>query len=136
MLTITGVPASACPLKKRSSFVKNMPFGYASGLTENLCIKGVRELRTIVSSASNNSSYGPGFLRAKQNGISSLDVYKNSQFEKKVSSINLNLSVGQRVFHQKFGMGFIISSDGDKLNINFDKAGEKKVVSSFVKIIE
>jgi len=84
----------------------------------------------------NNSSYGPGFLRAKQNGIRSLDVYKISQFEKSVSSSNLNLSVGQRVFHQKFGMGLIISSDGDKLNINFDKAGEKKVVSSFVKIIE
>ena len=66
----------------------------------------------------------------------SLNVYKNSQFEKSVSSTNLNLSVGQRVFHQKFGMGFIISSDGDKLNINFDKAGEKKVVSSFIKIIE
>ena len=86
--------------------------------------------------SSNNSSYGPGFLRAKQNGIRSLNVYKNSQFEKSVSSSNLNLSVGQRVFHQKFGMGLIISSDGDKLNINFDKAGEKKVVSSFVKIIE
>ncbi len=86
--------------------------------------------------SSNNSSYGPGFLRAKQNGIRSLDVYKNSQFENTVSSSNLNLNVGQRVFHQKFGMGLIISSDGDKLNINFDKAGEKKVVSSFVKIIE
>ena len=86
--------------------------------------------------SSNNSSYGPGFLRAKQNGIRSLNVYKNSQFEKSVSSSNLNLSVGQRVFHQKFGMGLIISSDGDKLNINFDKAGEKKVVSSFIKIIE
>ena len=86
--------------------------------------------------SSNNSSYGPGFLRAKQNGIRNLDVYKNSQFEKSSSSSNLNLSVGQRVFHQKFGMGLIISSDGDKLNINFDKAGEKKVVSSFVKIIE
>ena len=86
--------------------------------------------------SSNNSSYGPGFLRAKQNGIRGLNVYKNSQFEKSVSSANLNLSVGQRVFHQKFGMGFIISSDGDKLNINFDKAGEKKVVSSFIKIIE
>ena len=86
--------------------------------------------------SSNNSSYGPGFLRAKQNGIRSLNVYKNSQFEKSVSSANLNLSVGQRVFHQKFGMGLIISSDGDKLNINFDKAGEKKVVSSFIKIIE
>ena len=86
--------------------------------------------------SSNNSSYGPGFLRAKQNGIKGLNVYKNSQFEKSVSSANLNLSVGQRVFHQKFGMGLIISSDGDKLNINFDKAGEKKVVSSFIKIIE
>ena len=77
-----------------------------------------------------------GFLRAKKNGIRGLNVYKNSQFEKSVSSSNLNLNVGQRVFHQKFGMGLIISSDGDKLNINFDKAGEKKVVSSFVKIIE
>ena len=86
--------------------------------------------------SSNNSSYGPGFLRAKQNGIRGLNVYKNSQFEKSVSSAKLNLSVGQRVFHQKFGMGLIISSDGDKLNINFDKAGEKKVVSSFIKIIE
>jgi len=85
---------------------------------------------------SNNSSYGPGFIRAKQNGIKSLNVYKNSQFEKSLSDPNLNLNVGQRVFHQKFGMGLIISSDGDKLNINFDKAGEKKVVSSFVKIIE
>ena len=85
---------------------------------------------------SNNSSYGPGFIRAKQNGIKSLNVYKNSQFEKSLPGPNLNLNVGQRVFHQKFGMGLIISSDGDKLNINFDKAGEKKVVSSFVKIIE
>ena len=85
---------------------------------------------------SKNSSYGPGFIRAKQNGIKSLNVYKNSPFEKSLPSPNLNLNVGQRVFHQKFGMGLIISSDGDKLNINFDKAGEKKVVSSFVKIIE
>ncbi len=85
---------------------------------------------------SNNSSYGPGFIRAKQNGIKSFNVYKNSQFEKSLPGPNLNLNVGQRVFHQKFGMGLIISSDGDKLNINFDKAGEKKVVSSFVKIIE
>ena len=36
--------------------------------------------------SSNNSSYGPGFFRAKQNGIKGLDVYKNSQFEKSVSS--------------------------------------------------
>ncbi len=40
---------------------------------------------------------------------------------------------GDRVFHQKFGMGTVKRSDGDKLEIAFDKAGEKKVISRFVK---
>jgi len=39
---------------------------------------------------------------------------------------------GDRVFHQKFGMGNIIHIDGDKLEIAFDKAGHKKVVAGFV----
>ena len=33
---------------------------------------------------------------------------------------------GDRIFHQKFGMGNIRSVDGDKLEIAFDKAGYKK----------
>jgi DNA helicase-2/ATP-dependent DNA helicase PcrA len=41
-------------------------------------------------------------------------------------------SEGDRVFHQKFGMGTINSVDGDKLSITFDKAGEKKVIARFV----
>jgi DNA helicase-2/ATP-dependent DNA helicase PcrA len=41
-------------------------------------------------------------------------------------------SVGQRVFHQKFGNGNVIAVDGNKLTIAFDKAGEKRVVDSFV----
>ena len=40
---------------------------------------------------------------------------------------------GDRVFHQKFGMGTVKSADGDKLEIAFDKAGEKKVISRFVR---
>ena len=40
---------------------------------------------------------------------------------------------GDRVFHQKFGMGTVKRSDGDKLEIAFDKAGEKKVISRFVR---
>ena len=31
------------------------------------------------------------------------------------------------MFHQKFGMGTVKRSDGDKLEIAFDKAGEKKL---------
>jgi DNA helicase-2/ATP-dependent DNA helicase PcrA len=41
-------------------------------------------------------------------------------------------AVGDRVFHQKFGNGNITVIDGNKLTIQFDKAGEKRVVDSFV----
>jgi len=39
---------------------------------------------------------------------------------------------GDRVFHQKFGYGTILGVEGDKLDIEFDKAGAKKVVARFV----
>ncbi len=41
-------------------------------------------------------------------------------------------SLEDRVFHQKFGYGHVVKIDGNKLTIAFDKAGEKKVVDSFV----
>jgi DNA helicase-2/ATP-dependent DNA helicase PcrA len=43
-----------------------------------------------------------------------------------------SLTVGDRVFHQKFGNGNVVAVDGNKLTIRFDKAGEKRVVDSFV----
>jgi DNA helicase-2/ATP-dependent DNA helicase PcrA len=39
---------------------------------------------------------------------------------------------GERVFHQKFGYGQVIGVEGNKLTVSFDKAGEKKVIDSFV----
>jgi len=41
-------------------------------------------------------------------------------------------ALDDRVFHQKFGYGHVVKIDGNKLTIAFDKAGEKKVVDSFV----
>jgi DNA helicase-2/ATP-dependent DNA helicase PcrA len=41
-------------------------------------------------------------------------------------------SLRDRVFHQKFGYGEVVKVDGNKLTIAFEKAGEKKVVDSFV----
>ncbi len=40
--------------------------------------------------------------------------------------------VGSRVFHRKFGYGTVRLAEGDRLTIGFDKAGEKKVIASFV----
>ena len=39
---------------------------------------------------------------------------------------------GERVFHEKFGSGTIRAVDGNKLTIDFNKAGEKRVIDSFV----
>ncbi|MBL4874334.1 MAG: UvrD-helicase domain-containing protein [Rhodobacteraceae bacterium] len=40
--------------------------------------------------------------------------------------------LGDRVFHQKFGYGAVIEVDGDKLTVAFEKAGQKKVIASYV----
>ncbi|MEM9233848.1 MAG: 3'-5' exonuclease, partial [Pseudomonadota bacterium] len=41
--------------------------------------------------------------------------------------------MGERVFHQKFGYGEVLGGEGNKLEVAFDKAGTKKVISSFLK---
>ena len=43
---------------------------------------------------------------------------------------------GTKVFHDKFGYGKIIHIDGHKLDIAFDKAGQKRVMDSFVEKAE
>ena len=43
---------------------------------------------------------------------------------------------GDRVFHQKFGYGTILGTEGDKLRIVFEKAGEKHVVARFVTSVD
>ncbi|QIG80595.1 ATP-dependent helicase [Stakelama tenebrarum] len=45
-----------------------------------------------------------------------------------------DLSLGQRVFHQKFGYGTIAEIEGNKLEIDFEQAGRKRVMDSFVSL--
>ncbi len=48
------------------------------------------------------------------------------------SSASSSLQRGVRVFHQKFGPGTVALVDGNKLTVDFDKAGRKMVLESFV----
>ncbi|MGR6468984.1 ATP-dependent helicase [Rhizobium sp. PAMB 3182] len=41
-------------------------------------------------------------------------------------------TVGDRVFHQKFGNGNVSAIEGNKLTVDFDKAGQKRVLDGFV----
>src|ERR1019366_3335891 len=49
------------------------------------------------------------------------------------SSAGSAFAKGARVFHVKFGAGTVAAADGNKLSIDFDKAGRKMVLESFVK---
>ena len=42
------------------------------------------------------------------------------------------IAVGERVFHEKFGYGEVTATDDDRLDINFEKAGAKRVMDRFV----
>ncbi len=51
---------------------------------------------------------------------------------KPVNDGNTGISIGDRVFHQKFGYGRVLTKDGTKLEVAFEKAGTKKVMENFV----
>ncbi len=69
--------------------------------------------------AARRSKHGLGQPREARNVV--IDAQAASRFEP-----------GTRVFHQKFGYGRISEIEGDKLTVAFEKAGEKKVVASYV----
>ncbi|WP_090060125.1 ATP-dependent helicase [Celeribacter neptunius] len=43
-----------------------------------------------------------------------------------------SFTIGDRVFHKKFGYGEVMEIEGDKLSIEFDHSGTKKLVAGFV----
>ena len=63
---------------------------------------------------------------------------KGSAIEKRTRLINKEkknkstFSLGERVFHDKFGYGIIEGIEGNKLDINFEGSGPKKIMDSFV----
>ena len=82
-------------------------------------------------------SRGPGWQRASSG---SFNAEPQRIIEARASAVSLgnkgrdDLSVGQRVFHGKFGYGTIEAIEGNKLEIEFEKAGRKRVLDSFVSI--
>jgi DNA helicase II / ATP-dependent DNA helicase PcrA len=51
---------------------------------------------------------------------------------KSVSDTPSAFSIGDRVFHQKFGNGNVAAVEGNKLTIDFDRAGQKRVLDGFI----
>ena len=88
----------------------------------------------IFERASNADVYNsPGWRRLQersaQRGMRQLSQSENATID--LTAV-LVFSLGDRVFHQKFGYGEVRNIEGDKLDIEFDKAGLKKVVAQYI----
>ncbi len=47
-----------------------------------------------------------------------------------------DIAIGSRVFHDKFGYGTVADQEGNKLEIDFETSGRKRVIDSFVKLAD
>ncbi len=79
------------------------------------------------ASGPRGDAHGSGFPRNKR-----APVTIEGELIAKSTGTTSEFSLADRVFHQKFGYGQVVKVDGNKLTIAFEKAGEKKVVDSFV----
>jgi DNA helicase-2/ATP-dependent DNA helicase PcrA len=82
-----------------------------------------------------NESQSPFSSRAEPGGFarsSRAPMTIEGELIAKSTGTTSEFNLADRVFHQKFGYGRVVKIDGNKLTIAFEKAGEKKVVDSFV----
>ena len=86
---------------------------------------------------SRTTTRGPGWQRAAAQGY---DATPKRLAEPSRSAASFaaparsDLTLGARVFHDKFGYGTIATQEGNKLEIDFEAAGRKRVIDSFVKL--
>ena len=84
---------------------------------------------------SRGTTRGPGWRRAVTGGF---ERTPSRVMEVKASAVSLgnpgrtDIALGQRVFHSKFGYGTVAQIEGNKLEIDFEHAGRKRVLDSFV----
>ena len=91
------------------------------------------------SSYSNNynfkSSIASEWIMANNKKV--INHYEDNKYDNNDSndSNDSNFKLMERIFHQKFGYGKIIDIDGDKVTVDFEKAGEKKLMLTFIEKI-
>jgi DNA helicase-2/ATP-dependent DNA helicase PcrA len=82
---------------------------------------------------------GPGWQRAAQQ---TFDPVPRRLAEPSRSAASFaakargDIALGARVFHDKFGYGTVAGQEGNKLEIDFESSGRKRVIDSFVKLAD
>ncbi len=102
--------------------------GYGASRFDNLEAFGSSYTTPGWQRAQSNRGRGAGSGRGDRRGPLTIE----GELVAKSTGTTSDFLLGERIFHQKFGYGRITRIDGNKLTIAFEKAGEKKVVDSFV----
>ncbi|GMM93026.1 UvrD-helicase domain-containing protein [Qipengyuania sp. MTN3-11] len=84
-----------------------------------------------------SSARGPGWQRALATGYDTKQAHVRENSRSAASFAarpRSDIAAGARVFHDKFGYGTVTGQEGNKLEIDFEKAGTKRVIDSFVTV--
>jgi len=120
---VSAIPSRfVAELPKDSIEVKTDPGLFGGGLSEG-------NSAFEFSGTSRRTEGGPGWRRFQERGPRPKFIEATAE---PLPGSAATFVRGDRCFHQKFGMGRIRTVDGDKLTIDFDKAGEKRVIAAFV----
>ena len=132
-----------------SRFIEDLPEEYIS--TESTMTGGASLWRANWSESDDpfahvssnrpdrSGARGPGWQRALSGGY---DTTPKRLAEPGRSAASFaaqprtDIALGARVFHDKFGYGCVTGQEGNKLTIEFEKAGEKRVLDSFVTLAD
>nr|WP_300390331.1 UvrD-helicase domain-containing protein [Henriciella sp.] len=122
-----------------SRFVDELPHDHVEAVSETgySTMPGAGQgFQGTIEDLGERSSYNsPGWRRLKENARSagkSGPVIEGKAELLATSGGQSGFRIGQRVHHEKFGYGQVLAADGTKLQVNFEKAGLKKVISTFV----
>lgn len=82
------------------------------------------------------STRGPGWQRAASAGYDSKPK-RLAEPSRSAASFaakpRTDIALGDRVFHEKFGYGEVLAQEGNKLEIEFESTGRKRVLDSFIR---
>ncbi len=117
-----------------SRFIDELPEDHVEVLTPPGLYGGGQPAAGIETRAAEANVYNsPGWKRMQarqgQYGMSQPRETRNTVID---ATAVASFTLGERVFHQKFGYGAVIGIEGDKVEVDFEKAGTKKVVSRFL----
>ncbi|HWA31376.1 MAG TPA: 3'-5' exonuclease, partial [Rhizomicrobium sp.] len=123
-----------------SRFISELPEEHIDAVVDEGFYGGAMGFRDNQRGAEFGSTYdSPGWRRAQANRAAQGQMRTRPPLiEAQAYTIQTSdpessqYKRGDRVFHQKFGYGRVTFVEGNKLTVDFDKAGEKKVIDNFV----